>query len=777
MILKQPEHKIMTAHQNISQDDDPVPEEASKTVVARASAKVGVQALPKDDSQAARTKNYVVPPLPKKSRNSQTPSKGTPEYISQDNDVPEGASKTAARTNKVPAVPMPKPNAVVGNPKANIQQRKSPPIYPKAKPSLSEEDLDYRQHWRSVEKNLGLALNVFHFFIHYKDLVTHFYRIHFDFDKNIVTLLPSETGEGKICLAPPIMKQGIVCFVKEWLIKKMASKLPHVRSFGLENVNETIEGLALTEQIYLAQSHFEDKEYKGFQHDDCLYIYPPPRGGVDTKYSHVVRFKNNPGELIKGLLELLGIGRFHQSATWFRQYLSARKWKNIHPVDRSLTEAVVELSDELFTAKLKVVFLSQTNTQNIDEHFGKEGNEVYLSGVFKHLEGTNFKYHTLSDFETWDCFEDTKADLQNFKETQTGSYVAYAAGWYRIKDKVPPRDGNLDSEGDNKSNQSQDKDNNANNSTHLDNNGDNKSDQSQDKGNHIDDGNVTNGSLDNGGDLKPMAKNSNESGNTAKTVDRMSKLEESVQALNYSLNVTVLKFLLTVGHGFVSYSINVMLKDPDPEILYPIYQIGDEYSNSSSDSTSTSDNEKGLEYDPNDNVNSEAEKEDLRKQKAAIWIEALDYVHYNLFQDHEKGNTCATNHIWDLGIILSYLLVCDYPALNGKADIHCYDTIGIGPKFSSKGMVLTDTTIGKAHSTVYTNSSRELSLSDGNSYITNAEQVEEVKVTAKNTERKCMKEQTIQHWLHLYHKSWNSPEDLEEYNNNPIPCGAWGHEK
>eukprot|EP00536_Pseudo-nitzschia_multiseries_P011655 jgi/Psemu1/29577/gm1.29577_g len=35
----------------------------------------------------------------------------------------------------------------------------------------------------------------------------------------------------------------------------------------------------------------------------------------------------------------------------------------------------------------------------------------------------------------------------------------------------------------------------------------------------------------------------------------------------------------------------------------------------------------------------------------------------------------------------------------------------------------------------------------------------------------------IVHWLHLYEKHWKSPEDLEEYNNYPIPRGAWGHVK
>eukprot|EP00536_Pseudo-nitzschia_multiseries_P007657 jgi/Psemu1/18428/gm1.18428_g len=109
----------------------------------------------------------------KKSHNSQTPLKGAPKYISQDDDVPEEASETAARKNKVPAVPIqvlgtvpdefsdtaPTPNAEVGNPKANNKQRKPPPTYPKVTPSLSEEDLDSQNHQRSMENNLGLALN------------------------------------------------------------------------------------------------------------------------------------------------------------------------------------------------------------------------------------------------------------------------------------------------------------------------------------------------------------------------------------------------------------------------------------------------------------------------------------------------------------------------------------------------------------------------------------------------------------------------------------------
>eukprot|EP00536_Pseudo-nitzschia_multiseries_P005089 jgi/Psemu1/11719/gm1.11719_g len=237
-------------------------------------------------------------------------------------------------------------------------------------------------------------------------------------------------------------------------------------------------------------------------------------------------------------------------------------------------------------AKLEVVFLSRTGMQNIDAHFG-EGNELYLSRVLKHLEGSNFKYHTLLEFETWDCCNDSKDELDIFKKCHTG---LYAAGWvmftskradslycglrlpwlvgYKTKDTVPPCD--------------------------------NVSEQTQDKGNKK-----------NNCDLKAAAKvtkskepgeknNLNESGNTATTVGEKSsvvkdidlapkdwrhtqaqfqsgnnnKSEQNVQLLNYSLDVALFKFPLKVGRGFTSHDIEVMMKDPDPEILFPLYQIG-----------------------------------------------------------------------------------------------------------------------------------------------------------------------------------------------------------
>eukprot|EP00536_Pseudo-nitzschia_multiseries_P009261 jgi/Psemu1/22718/gm1.22718_g len=180
---------------------------------------------------------------------------------------------------------------------------------------------------------------------------------------------------------------------------------------------------------------------------------------------------------------------------------------------------------------------------------------------------------------------------------------------------------------------------------------------------------------------------------------------------------------------------------------------------------------------------------------------ALDYAHYELFPDHEKGNTYATNHIWGLGIILSYLL-CGYPPRNEKADIHCYNTIGIGLKadlqqqskmemdghsFPAKpwcqqtqpvtkhikqciyfhpgncpcltAIWLTDWWIMTMWYVIVKKGLKSvMSKTPTEEYTSNTEQVDEVKIMHKATERKWKKEEAdrnkrnIEDWLHLLKK-------------------------
>eukprot|EP00536_Pseudo-nitzschia_multiseries_P003361 jgi/Psemu1/7598/gm1.7598_g len=95
------------------------------------------------------------------------------------------------------------------------------------------------------------------------------------------------------------------------------------------------------------------------------------------------------------------------------------------------------------------------------------------------------------------------------------------------------------------------------------------------------------------------------------------------------------------------------------------------------------------------------------EEASLIWKKGLDYTHYKLVLDHDKGDTYTTDHIWGMGIILLYLL-CGYPSLNRKADIHCSNSIDIGifknktewnrmDIFSCNGMMPADTASEKAH--------------------------------------------------------------------------------
>eukprot|EP00536_Pseudo-nitzschia_multiseries_P011723 jgi/Psemu1/29748/gm1.29748_g len=77
-----------------------------------------------------------------------------PAVLTQVEAVSDEASETVATTNievGVQAIPEGAATKIpAAHPKANPCQRK---------PSPTDEHLDYQKHWRSAEKNLGLALN------------------------------------------------------------------------------------------------------------------------------------------------------------------------------------------------------------------------------------------------------------------------------------------------------------------------------------------------------------------------------------------------------------------------------------------------------------------------------------------------------------------------------------------------------------------------------------------------------------------------------------------
>eukprot|EP00536_Pseudo-nitzschia_multiseries_P011830 jgi/Psemu1/30212/gm1.30212_g len=711
--------------------------------------------------------------LPKKlwrQQHERTQKLGPPKYISQDNDVPEEAFETAARTNKVPAVhsqilgtvsdefsdTAPKPNAVVVNPSANTQQRKPPPIYPRTISSLSEEDLNYRKHWRSVEKNFGLALNG-------------------------QTYANTEFAKA---LSWDVSTSFTQLMTKVYIVSKI------IQSELMTNFRKKSSTPSLTKKKGKKRRR-KKRKWDNFQ--SLLWHVRGEREVGDTKPP------------------FYGPNVFH-----------------CVPIKKYMIVYWEILDSWLYT-----------KSDNGSSHNSQDYIAIMKELLDDLIAKSELQFAPQKEFKDY-----VYNKLMNSTKPRTAFCQALHFLWYREKDKAPPHDGDLDNNGDNKSNQSQDKKgNNGDDGNVTDgsldndgdkkprNDGDNESGQSQDKGNNGDGGNVTDGLLDNNSDEKPAAKNPNESGNTAKTVGASHQWSKILNWLP-KIGGTNWKKVF-IGHGFALHVIKVMLKDPDPEILYPIYQIGkllgDEYSISSLDSTGTSDNnERGSEYDPDNDGNSEGEEgseisvqegnfdagvsfsphrvhktderaptqrlkqqttpvfyhfetgfdaaqnghlvltllegckqindDDFMKMKLLkIWEETLKYASYKLFLDYEEGNTDNIDHVWAMGIILLYLL-CDYPALKGTEDIkcynneniYCYDTIGIEPKADSKQQ-----------------SKMEM---DGNSLPTK----EWCQVTQPKKEEEDGNKRTIQHWLHLYHRRWNSLGDLKEYDNFPVPCGARG---
>eukprot|EP00536_Pseudo-nitzschia_multiseries_P000455 jgi/Psemu1/1026/gm1.1026_g len=115
----------------------------------------------------------------------------------------------------------------------------------------------------------------------------------------------------------------------------------------LEDVMEKTEDLVLKEQRYLAQSKFSNKEYEGFRHDDCLYIFTPPKG-------YDVNSQQN----------------LHQ---WILMEHILYVFDEIFVTDPEL----VQQEEDILKANLKVIFLSRTKVHNT------KGNDLYLSGVFE----------------------------------------------------------------------------------------------------------------------------------------------------------------------------------------------------------------------------------------------------------------------------------------------------------------------------------------------------------------------------------------------------------
>eukprot|EP00536_Pseudo-nitzschia_multiseries_P011867 jgi/Psemu1/30335/gm1.30335_g len=215
-----------------------------------------------------------------------------------------------------------------------------------------------------------------------------------------------------------------------------------------------------------------------------------------------------------------------------------------------------------------------------------------------------------------------------------------------------------------------------------------------------------------------------------------------------------------------------------------------------------------------------------------IWEQCLKYVMEELFPFYEEGNTGGVDHVWAMGIIMAYVL-CGYPALKGTEDIQCYNNVerlelngrtfppkqwckltpearehikecihfnpGNHPCLTSlwfnEWRTMTEEAIIEKYRRRYIEEADDIKeqnketeknkIEDNwNSFMkkaTKQSKREKLKLKQLANKEKMEKEdgnkRNIVHWLQLYEKRWNSPEDLEEYNNYPVPCGAWGRVK
>eukprot|EP00536_Pseudo-nitzschia_multiseries_P003804 jgi/Psemu1/8564/gm1.8564_g len=309
---------------------------------------------------------------------------------------------------------------------------------------------------------------VFNYAIHYKDTVSNYYNIHFEFDDNHVTLSPCKLGTGKIDLAPFTVTKGIIYLVNEWLIRKVVNPGKNLGA-NREHVMEKMVDLVLTERRFLGGAmlpKLSEEDVAYCQRNDRLYIYPLAKGLRKTKFAHV-KFEDKPEQLVTGLFELLGLEAKHNNQTCVTRFLQydVNSQQEVHQqifmehipymfceifvIDPQVVERytwvqeliiysylpelgtiftpltdkpsgyLLEKSDDLLSANILVEFLEE----NVVNNYGRGTGE--LNTAFNHLQGCDFVFHKLSDFETWDCFKTSKGDIKKFNKSQNG----YQVGW------------------------------------------------------------------------------------------------------------------------------------------------------------------------------------------------------------------------------------------------------------------------------------------------------------------------------------------------------------
>eukprot|EP00536_Pseudo-nitzschia_multiseries_P016023 jgi/Psemu1/44629/gm1.44629_g len=512
---------------------------------------------------------------------------------------------------------------------------------------------------------------VFHYVLNYKDTVSNYYNIHFEFDDGRVTLSTCKLGTGKIDLA----------HFTEILSKVL--KVHDNGCFGYEHVMETMGDL--------------------------------------TQFAHV-KFEDTPEQLVTGLLELLGLEAKHNNqtcVTWFLQY-NINSQQEVHqhifmehisyvfrkifvidpevvkrytlvqelilyrylpemgtifsPLTEKLAGYLLKKSDDLLLADLLVEFLDK----NVVNNYGRGTGE--LNPAFNHLQGCDFVFNKLLDFETWDCFKTSKDHSQNkrnhpHKETNkergspdTGESLKKKANQSKPSGIDTTKDNSKDAgTGDGEKN-------NKHGSTETGNSSKQKPDKSTPSLN---------------GDNAEVAKlSSNAKSSEMDEHDDTNKTEEEVPHWAIPLircQTTVVPTRCTVLSKDYTKRMHELnhddLNNDGNPFLYHFKTGFDALCAKNGHLVLTIPHGCQKIEEVRKKLNSK--KGHFEEDEALnIWEQCFKYIIEEVFPGYKEGNTDRIDHVWAMGVILAYIS-CGYPTLKTTEDIKCYDIMGIGPEVKS----------------------------------------------------------------------------------------------
>eukprot|EP00536_Pseudo-nitzschia_multiseries_P011656 jgi/Psemu1/29583/gm1.29583_g len=393
------------------------------------------------------------------------------------------------------------------------------------------------------------------------------------------------------------------CSLIDNVCKKIIHKVfksPHKGCFGYNHVMETIEGLVLTERSFLKGAmvpKLSEENVPYFQRNDQLYIFPT--AGVltsKTQFAHVKFEDTRPEQLGTGILELSGLEDKPNNQTCVTRFLQydVNSQQEVHqqifmehipyvfreifvidpevvqrhtwveelihysylpemgtiftPLTEKLARYLLEKSDDLSSANLLAQFLDN----NVVNNYGKGTGELNLA--FKHLQGRDF------------------VEINKFNKSHNG----YLVGWVMFtfnhanhskRGFIPPWVVQVDVGYVAKRNHLNEGGNNDCGSTVTGECSKKKANESKPSG--ID---RTKGNSKDAGLTAKRSKTGEKEGSNEREEDVRDLAETPINVL-----VTLPKFPLRIAAPpKKSFDLSVVLKEPDPELMYPIYEINEQ---------------------------------------------------------------------------------------------------------------------------------------------------------------------------------------------------------